>query len=93
MKRPPAASTPATWLETAAPVNEAGFVVVGPTGVAVAVAEPPGLEGVEAPTVLLPGAVEEPPVGGTLELEGVVMAGPDGVVVVVPEVQGTVTVV
>jgi len=92
MKRPPAASMPAAWLATAAPVNEAGFVVVGPTGVAVAVAGLPGLEGVEVVTVPLPGAAEEPPVGETLELDVVVIGVPEGVVVVT-EVQGTVTVV
>lgn len=89
MSRPPAANTPAAWLATAPPVNEAGAVVVGPTGVAVA--EPPGLEGVEVVTVPLPAAVEAPPEGDEAGVVGTLV--PEGVVVGVPEGQGTVTVV
>ena len=36
MNRPPAASATTAWFATAAPVNDAGAEVVGPTGVAVA---------------------------------------------------------
>jgi len=89
MKRPPAASTTPAWFATAAPVNDAGFVVVGPTGVAVA--EPPGLDGVEVVAVPLPAGIEEPPVG-TDEIR-VVGAVPEGVVTGVTEEQGTVMVV
>jgi hypothetical protein len=87
MRRPPAASTPAAWLAAAAPVSEAGFEVVGPTGVAVA--EPPGLEGVV--TVPLPAGVEAPPLGAETRVLGTPV--PEGVVMGVVVGQGTVTVV
>ena len=69
MNRPPAASTAPAWFATAAPVNVAGAVVVGPTGVAVA--EPPLVEGAAAVvTVRLPAGIEEPPVGAeTVEIK------------------------
>jgi hypothetical protein len=70
-------------------VNDAGAVVVGPTGVAVA--EPPGR--VEVGIVLLPAGIEAPPVGAVVVEIKVVGAVPEGVMMGVPEEQGTVMVV
>jgi hypothetical protein len=89
MNRPPAASAKPAWFATAAPVNDAGAVVVGPTGVAVA--EPPGR--VEVGIVLLPAGIEAPPVGAVVVEIKVVGAVPEGVMMGVPEEQGTVMVV
>lgn len=89
MNKPPAASATPAWFAIAAPVNDAGAEVVGPTGVAVA--EPPGR--VEAGRVPLPAGVEEPPVGPVIVEITVVGAVPEGVVMDVPEEQGTVMVV
>jgi hypothetical protein len=57
----------------------------------VAVAEPPGMEGVEEVTVPLPAGVEAPPVGEGIRVVGTLVA--EGGVTVVPGGQGTVTVV
>jgi hypothetical protein len=64
-------------------VNDAGPLVVGPTGVAVAVL--PGADRVEVGTVPLPAGTEAPPLGAVrVEIK---------VVGAVPEEQGTVIVV
>ncbi len=85
MKRPPAARTTAAWFVTAAPVNDVGAEVVGPTGVAVA--EPPGLDGVVAVAVPLPDGTEAPPLGveiAEINVVGAVPEGEQGTVMVVP---------
>jgi len=87
MSRPPAASTTPAWFATAAPVANTGPEVVGPTGVAVG--EPLGAEEVKVP---LPTGIEAPPVGAGIEVVGDT-AVPEGVVIDVPEEQGTVMVV
>jgi hypothetical protein len=89
MNRPPAASATPAWFATAAPENDAGAEVVGPTGVAVA--EPPGR--VEVGRVPLPVGIEELPVGAVIVEIKVIGAVPEGVVMDVPEGQGTVMVV
>lgn len=91
MNRPPAASATPAWFATAAPVNDAGPVLVGPTGVAVA--EPPGVDRVEVGRVPLPAGIEEPPLGAVMDESKVVGAVPEGVVVGVTEEHGTVMVV
>jgi len=92
MSIPPAASTAPTWFATAAPVANAGPVLVGPTGVAVA--EPP-LVGAPVVTVPLPIGTGAPLAGA--EIVEIKVVGPtpvpEGVVMGVPEEQGTVMVV